>query len=152
MGWITNIFSGGAGKLIEQIGNTVDKFVTTDKEKAELKRELDLQIRDFAMKEYEAQAKDRQSARQMYMKDSGLQKTYAIIFLIGYLTITGFLIYAIFFSEVFRDMANWEVALISTIFTAMSTKVNTITDFLFGGSKQADNTAESISKNLKSGK
>jgi cation transport ATPase len=40
MGLLGNILGKGAGDLIESIGNVVDKFVTTDAEKEQAKKEL----------------------------------------------------------------------------------------------------------------
>lgn len=40
MSFISKILSGGAGELIEKVGNTVDKFVTTGAEKEQMKQEM----------------------------------------------------------------------------------------------------------------
>jgi hypothetical protein len=40
MGFLEKIFTGGAGELVEKVGSTVDKFVTTSAEKEQLKQEL----------------------------------------------------------------------------------------------------------------
>jgi hypothetical protein len=40
------------------------------------------------------------------------------------------------------DMGEFEISFISTIFGAMSAKVNTIIDFFFGGSSKKNNTEE----------
>ena len=81
---------------------------------------------------------DRVSARRMYEKDSSLQKVFALVFLGGYLVISGLLVWMIlsFITEaVSFEAPAWLVSLISTVFGAMSAKVNTIVDFLFGGSQ-----------------
>ena len=47
MGWIDGLIGGGVGKLVESVGNTVDKFITTDEEKIKLKQAVDKDIIDF---------------------------------------------------------------------------------------------------------
>ena len=47
MGWIDGLIGGGVGKLVESVGNTVDKFITTDEEKIKLKQAVDKDIMDF---------------------------------------------------------------------------------------------------------
>jgi len=40
MTWLTNIFSSSASSLVDSVGNAVDKLVTSDQEKLQLKNEL----------------------------------------------------------------------------------------------------------------
>ena len=47
MGWIDGLIGGGVGKLVETVGNTVDKFVTTDEERLKLKQSIDKDLMDF---------------------------------------------------------------------------------------------------------
>ncbi|MDH4199753.1 MAG: holin family protein [Spirochaetia bacterium] len=48
MDWLTKIFSGGAGNIVNSIGDTVDKFVLTGEEKEKFKLQMEelLQKRD----------------------------------------------------------------------------------------------------------
>lgn len=39
--WITSIFSSGAAKVVDSVGEAVDKLVTSDQEKLELRNELE---------------------------------------------------------------------------------------------------------------
>jgi hypothetical protein len=148
MSILSDVVGSGISGIMNGATGIIDQFVTDPDKK--LEANLELKRLDFKAKELELETKTAElentaNARDMYKKDSSLQKVFAIVFLTGYLLLTGFIIYAIFFSGVFQDMVNWEVALISTIFTAMSTKVNTITDFLFGGSQSGDDSAKNIS-------
>jgi hypothetical protein len=142
MSIIKDLFSGGIEGIVNSVGNTVDKFVTTDEEKKEAElalRKLDLELQQMQMDLEEAYIKDRDSARQMYEKDSSLQKVFAIVFLAGYLAISAIMLWLVLSwipgAEVDIEMPQWAVVLITSVFTAMSTKVNTIVDFLFGGSQ-----------------
>ncbi len=40
MSWFSKIFAGGAGQVVEQIGNTIDKFHLSGEEKQEFKLEI----------------------------------------------------------------------------------------------------------------
>lgn len=132
MGWLSNTLGGiGLDKLIDSLGSNVDRFVTTDKEKLELKRALENDVRKFEIE----LLKDKQSAREMYKDDSILQKIFAMVFLIAYIAITAAMLY-VFYTMAQGDLQipEWGIAFINMIFGAMSSKVNTITDFLFGSS------------------
>lgn len=141
MGWLSDLIGNTAGEVVNSVGNTVDRFIHTGEEKAQwelAKQELQLKFRQLEMEADNRLLKDRMSAREMYEKDSGLQKLFAIIFLGGYLVISGLLVWLVmsFLSEAIEfEAPAWLVSLISTVFGAMSAKVNTIVDFLFGGSQ-----------------
>lgn len=147
MNWLKNLIGNTGSEIVSSIGETIDRFVTTDEERSQVQIEMQriaLQFKKLEMDAEEALLKDRQSARDMYKHDSSLQKVYAIVFLTGYIGITGVMLWWLFglitATEIAADLPNWAAALISSIFTAMSTKVSTITDFLFGGSQtDADN-------------
>lgn len=70
-GWVKNILGSSAGDLVEKIGNTVDKFVTTDAERAELNEKL-----TTVVNEYQARANEELTKRlQIDMNsDSWLSK------------------------------------------------------------------------------
>jgi len=147
------IIPSSGKNLIESGADIIDRFVDTKGEKAErevaavaAKREFDLLIREFEVRANEATLKDRQDARSMYKEgDNLLQKIYAMFFLAAYFAIISFMIYTLFgpaFSASVIEIPAWGISLISSIFGGMSTKVNTITDFLFGGSQgERDNTS-----------
>ena len=67
--------------------------------------------------------------------DNKLQKSFAVVFLVGYFVVSGLLLYGVFMAAIYKiQFDNYLVGIVTAIFTAMSTKVNTIVDFLFGGS------------------
>jgi hypothetical protein len=148
--WIGKLIGGGASGIIESVGGTAKKFITT---------EADRQAFDLALKAAELDARrlvmeaegkyfaDRASARDMYKHDSSLQKIFAITFLVGYISLTSLMLYLVvgWIGAKAVEIPDWAVALISTIYGAMSSKVNTITDFLFGssqGSREKDITIQ----------
>lgn len=107
---------------IKTIADTVDRFVETKEEK-----------KQFFMELYKLDAEDRNQARALYGRDSIMQKIYAATFLLGYLGLTAWLIYAIITKSI-QDINQFETGMIGTIWGAMSAKVNTVTDFFFGSS------------------
>lgn len=143
MRWLTDIFKGGAEGIVNSVGEQLDRFVTTEEERKEAElalRRIDLEFQKMQMDLEANYLRDRASARAMYEKDSSLQKIFAIVFLVGFLGLTGVMLWLVFSwiagnSEIAADMPNWATALIGSIWTGMSTKVNTVTDFLFGGSQ-----------------
>ena len=80
------------------------------------------------------EADEKANARSMYSTDNSMQKAYALTFLIAYLGLTAWLIYAIINGSI-EDVNQFETGLIGSIWGAMSAKVNTITDFFFGASE-----------------
>lgn len=156
MGWLKNLIGNTAGEVIGTVGETVDRFVTTDQERAEAQLELqklELKFRKLEMDAEQAYLEDRQSAREMYMHDSSLQKIFAMTFLVGYLAITGVMLYFVLTwlnLAVAPEIPAWGVSLISTVFGAMSSKVNTIVDFLFGGSQGERDSAQKMQESFKS--
>ncbi|MFI3292480.1 MAG: hypothetical protein SNI70_03055 [Rikenellaceae bacterium] len=73
--------------------------------------------------------------------DDLLQMIFALVFLISYVLLIVAMLVLLFnlsSTNTSVNLPEWAVAFLSTIFGAMSTKVSTITDFIFGGSKSAD--------------
>ena len=131
MSILSKVFGGGVSKVVDSIANGIDGVITTQEEKLELQKELEaLMIRD------------RESARDMYKDDSTLQKWFGLVFLVAYMAMTLAMIYFIFLASKggaeTLNVPEWGVAFLSTLFGAMSTKVSTICDFLFGGSKSTN--------------
>lgn len=140
--WIGELVGGGASKIVDSVTDGVKKFITTeaDRQQFELaKQGALLDVQKLVMAAESEFLKDRQSARQMYEKDSSLQKTFALTFLGGYVVLTVAMLYFIigWIGKQGIVIPDWAVALISTIYGAMSTKVNTIVDFLFGSSSSS---------------
>ena len=85
---------------------------------------------------YELEVEDRKNARFLYSSDSTVQKILAVVFTVAY-----FLLSYIMFRYLIEEdisLGEFEIGFISTIFGAMSAKVNTVVDFFFGGSAKRD--------------
>ena len=138
--WLGTILGKGTGDLITSIGDTAKKFITTEQDRQEFELTLKKAALDAKRLEMEAEQKyfeDRASARDMYKADNSLQKVYAMTFLVGYILLTGVMLYFLMgwigAKEV--NVPDWAVALISSIYGALSAKVGTVTDFYFGSSQ-----------------
>jgi len=108
--------------------------VTTDEERLVLKNKLEQLGQQHEQEVFKLEVEDRKSARNLFADDSIIQKVLAIIFTGAYF----FLSYTMFKYFVMNtlELSDYEIGFISTVFGAMSSKVNTIIDFFFGGSSK----------------
>ena len=145
-----DVLGGTAESIISGLGETADRFIQTKEEKAEFELEImkaKQQMYKLTMEAEKMYISDRQDARAMYKDDSSLQKIFAIVFLVGYIFLSAAMIvivFGFFGVGVAVEMDAFKASIVSMVFTAMSTKINTITDFLFGGSKKQDESGEKI--------
>lgn len=118
--------------LVGQASTIIDEVVTTDEERIQLKQQFEKVVKNHEKEMFALEVKDRESAREVYKDDAIIQKVLAVIFTIAYF----FLSYTMFKYFVLNslDLSDYEIGFISTVFGAMSSKVNTIIDFFFGGS------------------
>lgn len=123
-----------AGDLLPDAGllGMVNKMVQSSRLSAEEKAEVSRQLSELYMLEVE----DRKSARKLYSSDSVVQKSLAIVFTVAYF-ILSYVMFKYFIEEDIT-LGEFEISFISTIFGAMSAKVNTVVDFFFGGSAKKD--------------
>ena len=129
---INNLLGGILGKVVDNAEGILDKVITTDKERDEAKLQLRKILLDAEKEAFAKEVEDRKSARDMYKDDAFIQKILATLFTVAYFGIT-FVMFSYFVTKSL-DLGEFEISFISTIFGAMSSKVNTIIDFFFGGS------------------
>ena len=129
---INNLLGGILGKVVDNAEGILDKVITTDKERDEAKLQLRKVLLDAEKEAFAKEVEDRKSARDMYKDDAIIQKVLATLFTVAYFGIT-FVMFSYFVTKTI-DLGEFEISFISTIFGAMSSKVNTIIDFFFGGS------------------
>jgi len=120
--------------LVGQASSIIDEVVTTDEEREKLKNEFKKIAQNHEKEMFSLEVQDRGSARTMFSDDSIIQKLLAVIFTCAYF----FLSYTMFKYFVLNtlELSDYEIGFISTVFGAMSSKVNTIIDFFFGGSSR----------------
>mgnify|MGYP003111756508 FL=1 len=134
---LNNILGGILGKVVDNAESILDKVITTDKEREEAKLQLRKVLLEAEKEAFAKEVEDRKSARDMYKDDAFIQKILASLFTIAYFGIT-FVMFSYFVTKSL-DLGEFEISFISTIFGAMSSKVNTIIDFFFGGSSKKNN-------------
>ena len=128
-------FIGGLfGKVVNNAEGILDKVITTDKERDEAKLALRRLLLEAEAEAFNKEVEDRKSARDMYKDDAFIQKILATLFTAAYFGLS-FMMFKFF---VMKDinLGEFEISFISTIFGAMSAKVNTVVDFFFGGSSK----------------
>ena len=128
-------FIGGLfGKVVENAEGILDKVITTDKERDEAKLALKRLLLEAETEAFKQEVEDRKSARDMYKDDALIQKILATLFTVAYFGLS-FMMFR-FFVIGDLNLGEFEISFISTIFGAMSAKVNTVVDFFFGGSSK----------------
>ena len=128
-------FIGGLfGKVVENAEGILDKVITTDKERDEAKLALKRLLLEAEQEAFKQEVEDRKSARDMYKDDAIIQKILATLFTIAYFGLS-FMMFR-YFVMGDLELGEFEISFISTIFGAMSAKVNTVVDFFFGGSSK----------------
>jgi len=133
---IQNLLGGILGKVVDNAEGILDAVITTDKEREEAKLQLRKVLLDAEKEAFAKEVEDRKSARDMYKDDAIIQKVLATLFTVAYFGIS-FVMFQYFVTGTL-DLGEFEISFISTIFGAMSAKVNTIIDFFFGGSSKKD--------------
>ena len=131
---INNLVGGLFSKVIDNAEGILDKVITTDKERDAAKLALKKLMLEAEKEAFAKEVEDRKSARDMYKDDAIIQKVLATVFTVAYFGIT-FVMFNYFVTKSI-DLGEFEISFISTIFGAMSAKVNTIIDFFFGGSSK----------------
>jgi len=114
--------------LLGMVGKMIDSSQLSSEDKALAHRQL--------TELYQLEVEDRKSARKLYSTDSSVQKVLAIVFTIAYFLLS-YIMFKYFIEEDI-SLGEFEISFISTIFGAMSAKVNTVVDFFFGGSSKKD--------------
>ena len=131
---IQNVLGGLFGKVLDNAEGILDKVITTDKERDEAKLAIKSVMLEAEREAFAKEVEDRKSARDMYKDDAIIQKVLATLFTVAYFGIT-YVMFNYFVNKTI-DLGEFEISFISTIFGAMSAKVNTIIDFFFGGSSK----------------
>ena len=131
---IGKIANGLFGKIVDNAEGILDKVVTTDKERDEAKLALRRLLLEAEAEAFAKEVEDRKSARDMYKDDAFIQKVLATLFTAAYFGLSFMMFRYFVMGDI--EMGEFEISFISTIFGAMSAKVNTVVDFFFGGSSK----------------
>ena len=129
---IGNLIGGLFSKVVDNAEGILDQIITTDQERDEAKHALKRLLLDAEKEAFAKEVEDRKSARDMYKDDALIQKILASLFTIAYFGLSFMMFRFFVLGDI--DMGEFEISFVSTIFGAMSAKVNTGVDFFFGGS------------------
>ena len=141
---IGKIANGLFGKIVDNAEGILDKVITTDKERDEAKLALRRVLLEAEAEAFAKEVEDRKSARDMYKDDAFIQKVLATLFTAAYFGLS-FMMFR-YFVRGDIEMGEFEISFISTIFGAMSAKVNTVVDFFFGGSSKKNEQQQNNNK------
>ena len=131
---IGNLLGNLFTKVIDNAEGILDKVITTDKERDAAKLAIKRVLLEAEKEVFAKEVEDRKSARDMYKDDAIIQKILATLFTTAYFGLS-FMMFRVFvIGDI--DLGEFEISFISTIFGAMSAKVNTVVDFFFGGSSK----------------
>ena len=131
---IGNLLGSLFSKVVDNAEGILDKVITTDKERDEAKLALKSLLLEAEREAFAKEVEDRKSARDMYKDDALIQKILASLFTLAYFGLS-FMMFR-YFVMGDLELGEFEISFISTIFGAMSAKVNTVVDFFFGGSSK----------------
>ena len=129
-----NLIGGLFSKVVDNAEGILDKAITTDKERDEAKLALRRLLLDAETEAFKQEVEDRKSARNMYKDDAFIQKVLATLFTAAYFGLSFMMFRFFVIGDI--NMGEFEISFVSTIFGAMSAKVNTVVDFFFGGSSK----------------
>ena len=127
---VSSLFS----KVVDNAEGILDKVITTDKERDEAKLALKQLLLEAEREAFAKEVEDRKDARDLYKDDAIIQKILATLFTVAYFGLS-FMMFRYFVTGDL-NLGEFEISFISTIFGAMSAKVNTVVDFFFGGSSK----------------
>ena len=129
-----NLVGGLFSKIVDNAEGILDKVITTDKERDEAKLAIKRILLEAEKEAFAQEVEDRKSARDMYKDDALIQKILATLFTAAYFGLSFMMFRYFVMGDI--EMGEFEISFISTIFGAMSAKVNTVVDFFFGGSSK----------------
>ena len=131
---IKNLVGGLFSTVVENAEGILDKVITTDKERDQAKLALKRLLLEAEQEAFRQEVEDRKSARDMYKDDAFIQKILATLFTAVYFGLSFMMFRYFVVGDI--NMGEFEISFVSTIFGAMSAKVNTVVDFFFGGSSK----------------
>ena len=139
-----NLVGGLFGKIVDNAEGILDKVITTDKERDEAKLALKRVLLEAEKEAFAKEVEDRKRARDKYKDDAFIQKILATLFTAAYFGLSFMMFRYFVMGDI--EMGEFEISFISTIFGAMSAKVNTVVDFFFGGSSKKNEQQQNNNK------
>jgi hypothetical protein len=132
MSWLTNIFSDGASKLVDSVGNALDGLITSDEEKLQAKNELESIINDFKVKslsllaEYDKEVTERH-ANDM-KSDSWLSKNIRPMSL-AFMLVS---VVGVMYLSIFGELSKLQIGALESWIPAIIGLTGVMVSFYFG--------------------
>ena len=155
MSFISNLFSGGVGQVVDSIGKVIDNVITTKEEKQQLDNEIrkaemqyNLESRKIDLEEKQAVLKAVDSARTMASNvqtsanATNLSKNVAAYLALG----TVFLTFVLFFVWAFAEVTQSQKEIVLYILGVLSAIDTQIFSFYFGSSQGSKDKQAVIDK------
>jgi hypothetical protein len=155
--FLSKIFSGGAGSVIESVSNVVDKFVQTKEEKDAANLELQKVINSHlevmeqeATKQLEVQQKEMDSARNREIQIATAEKAPLINKIVTPVLalIVVLLTFILFYVLMFKQVGN-EKDIIIYVLGVLSAVCTQIVSYYFGSSQGSAQKQTQIDKLIK---
>ena len=156
MSFISNLFSGGVGQVVDSIGKVIDNVVTTKEEKQQLDNEIrkaemqyNIESRKIDLEEKQAVLKDVDSARTMASNvqtsanATSLSKNVAAYLALG----TVFLTFVLFFVWAFAEVTQSQKEIVLYILGVLSAIDTQIFSFYFGSSQGSKDKQATLDSN-----
>ena len=156
MSFISNLFSGGVGQVVDSIGKVIDNVVTTKEEKQQLDNEIrkaemqyNLESRKIDLEEKQTVLKDIDSARimasniQTSSNATSLSKNVAAYLALG----TVFLTFVLFFVWAFAEVTQSQKEIVLYILGVLSAIDTQIFSFYFGSSQGSKDKQATLDSN-----
>jgi len=155
MSFITDLFAGGAGKLVDSVGTTLDKLITTKEEllqqelelkKAENEYQLDRQRLGVEQQKNVLQdidsARQRSTAVETSANASWFSKNISALLAMG----STLLIFSLFFVIIFRNdlIQNSVKDVVLYVLGVLSAIITQVFSFYFGSSLGSENKTKFI--------
>ncbi len=148
--FLTNLFSAGAGSIVEAVGNAIDKNVTSDEERKALDNEMtkakmqyEIEVATLGLQEKQAYLADTASARENQSRiqesehASWIAKNVHPILAISIVGLTFFMYWYIVFSDkstsIFKNNPELKDIIIY-ILGALTTIATQVVSYFFGSS------------------
>lgn len=125
MGWLANLFSEGTAKLVDSVGDAIDKCSTTEEEKLRLRNQLETTINSFKEAQLQAFAQQELELSKRHaadmMSDSSLSRNIrplVLAFLTVAVVVLVYLTTFILSSEEVKVITEWK-GLLTTLLTTV---------------------------------
>jgi hypothetical protein len=163
MGFIQNLFSGGASQVIDSVGNVLDKVVTTKSEKLQLELELkkadhqfEIDVKNLDLEDKKAILGDIDSARkrdsdvQASANASTLAKNVSPVLALGGVFLT-FSLFALLMFGTWNPEDTNKKEIVLYVFGVLSGILTQVFSYYFGsslGSKAKTDIIQNMNENL----